>query len=181
MRKMPQYTEALEHIKWNSGDYEVAVDTTLSLDGLRVWSFDSIISRHEAGAQLSYWKQISFEVINPATEFNIPDLPDIESAIYFQLRSSSGNTTFYAIKYNPQYTRWEWWKQGQPVAPQSTLASLFDSLVVKTTMGYSGNSYLKFKWSQQYLLDEDITNITVYYKNALFGTITLPVNTNFSV
>lgn len=181
MRKMPQYSEALDHIKWNNGDYEITMDAPIYTDNLILWSFSNITTRDNVGAQLSYWKRMDFEVTNPATVYNIQDIPDTESAIYFELRSSSGSIEWFAIKYNPQYTRWEWWKQGQAIAPQTALGTLFDSLEVKTTMGYGGNKYLKFKWSQQYLLDEDINHISVYYKNALFGTITLPVNTNFSV
>lgn len=180
MRKMPQYSEALDTFKFNSENYEITTDASVKLSSLRI-NYNSITPVDDYEAGLSYWKRKEFTIANPADMCYLQDMVDVESAVYFQIFKGSGSSEFYAIKYNPTRTKWEWWKQGQAIAPQDTLASLFDKFEYKSGMGYYGNTKLKFRWSQQYLLDEGVQSITVFYKNALFGFITLPVNTNFSV
>lgn len=180
MRKMPQYSEALDKLQFDNENYEIVADAGVKLTSLHI-NYNSISPVDDYEQELSYWKRMEFEIINPANTCYLQDMVDVESAIYFQVWKGSGSSEFYAIKYNPQYTRWEWWKQGQASVPQTTLGSLFDKFEYKSAMGYFGNTQLRFKWSQQSLLDEDIQRITVFYKNALFGVVTLPVNTNFSI
>lgn len=167
MRKMPQYSEALDKIHYNADNESVVIgDTIEAPNGIYLPSFSSLSSIRDD--YIVFYTNTTFMSVTANSWLNIWEGVDANYPVFFEVMDNNYQAHHFALKYDPFNNEiMHWNKQG---VRQAGYSGLFEE--IEWVNNYYSHKF-QFRWNMQNV-PNGIRSIAVRYVPSNFPT--MPIN-----